>query len=604
MTPRGDILILAKTKLADRPVVWREEYTKRALFLKRQFHEILGPGSYYRWEGHDTDTDDDYFVVVGPAKVHSPEAAYFAGVRKLPADYAAGGLYFSDMKEAMDYASETWGVTHPKGIRYYDSTDLKGISEKIKEWKDAIEENERGEEFLREWLKEIQSGEGESMSEQTETQPVAYFYQQSDTYPFFMKVAMPEWLRHRTGFRWWDIDEIASGSDADFNLMAETEPSLQAAKDFAMDQRTKRRIGIARMYGSEYVEADFYKIWLVHRGDMGTYLISVGPYTPLGGNSSFEDAFDKFGVFKWKLNLADNDEIAKKVNSLVQEYAEKFGVQLTADDINVPLTEKPMVGEITVNPNGRAKIYGSPEWKRQILDFYNVTPGRGMMTQLKKNYKEKFAEWKAQLDAAYAESQENGDAFKNRQPPPPEVDLSKRPYGQQISSTIYRQKPTAEEKATMTQTEIIQNFGFDSIKEAVDNLNSTVMQGAPINDVPNVTTADLAAARAKHKADIEAGLVTEMVKQRKSPSKPAPAIKQVDEVPIEKVVPQAPAVASPDGAFHSIPDIDVSDAGFGGLEDMASSLSSMLKMAADLDSKGLHKEAEDIHKILRKHISV
>ena len=37
----------AKTKLADRPVVWKEAYTKKTLFLKKQYHEVIGPGSYF-----------------------------------------------------------------------------------------------------------------------------------------------------------------------------------------------------------------------------------------------------------------------------------------------------------------------------------------------------------------------------------------------------------------------------------------------------------------------------------------------------------------------------------------------------------------------------
>jgi hypothetical protein len=109
-----DIVVVAKTKLADRPVVWKEAYTKKTLFLKKQFHDILGPGSYFRFEGHDTDTNDDYFVIVGPAKVHSPHSQFFAGVRKLPADYPAGGQEFHDIKDAMEYASATWGVSIPE----------------------------------------------------------------------------------------------------------------------------------------------------------------------------------------------------------------------------------------------------------------------------------------------------------------------------------------------------------------------------------------------------------------------------------------------------------------------------------------------------------
>lgn len=115
------LIVEARTKLADRNMVWKEAYTPRSLFLKKQFYDIVGPGSYFRFEGRDSDSGDEYYIVVSPAKIHSPNEQFFAGVRKLPADYAAGGVYFSDMKEAMEYATNTWGVAQPSDMRYYDS---------------------------------------------------------------------------------------------------------------------------------------------------------------------------------------------------------------------------------------------------------------------------------------------------------------------------------------------------------------------------------------------------------------------------------------------------------------------------------------------------
>ena len=143
------IVVESKVKLANRPIVWKEAYTKKTLFLKKQFHDIIGPGSYFRYEGHDSDTGDNYFVVVGPAKVHSPKSEYFAGVRKLPANYAAGGKYFHDMKEAAEYANETWGIPIPSSMRYYDSSDLKNIGAKVKKWKEHQDEDDGRRFFYR-----------------------------------------------------------------------------------------------------------------------------------------------------------------------------------------------------------------------------------------------------------------------------------------------------------------------------------------------------------------------------------------------------------------------------------------------------------------------
>ena len=311
---QAGIVVEARTKLADRPVVWKEAYTRRTLFLKKQFHETLGPGSYFRFEGHDTDTNDDYFVVVGPAKVHSPKAEFFAGMRKLPADYAAGGLYFHDLKEAIEYANRTWGVPVPDDVRYYDSKDLKGLGSRVAKWKKETEDDDIGDEdYLFDWYECIKGQGGTTM-------PAGYFYEQSDSYPFFTKVAMPTWLRREVGFQWWDIDDIMSGQDQSFNAAAASEQHLRMARDSALGEKGKRQKEIEEMYGEEFARpsdpADaFYKVWLVHRGDRGTYIVAVGPYC----GDYFEHAKDKFGVFTLKLNVASQEDIDKKVGELIQE---------------------------------------------------------------------------------------------------------------------------------------------------------------------------------------------------------------------------------------------------------------------------------------------
>ena len=593
MAPNADIVVLARTKLADRPVVWKEAYTRRTLFLKKQFHETLGPGSYFRFEGHDTDTDDDYFVVVGPAKVHSPKAEFFAGVRKLPADYAAGGLYFGDMKEAMEYANTTWGVQAPEDMRYYDSGDLKGISSKVKKWKEATEDSsENDEDYLLEWYHSIKQ-EGTVMPV---SDPQQFFYEQSNTYPFFTKTAMPTWLKREVGFQWWDIDQIMAGTDRSFNEAAETQPSLVKARDAALAEKAKRQKQITNMYGAEFAlpanpSDSFYKIWLVHRGDRGTYIVAVGPYC---GNM-FEQAYDKFGVFQWKLNLATQSDIDEKVESLIQEYAEKFGITLTRDDINVPVDKRPFAGEITLATGGREKLYGSPEWKRQILDRYGVQPGAGMTANLKKNYRERLTEWKRLCDEAYAVSQENGQAFENQQPEPPSISLIKRMYGQQIPRSILRQNVDG-----ISKLEQIEKYGFDSIQEAVDHLNTTAMPGAPVGDVPSTTKEDLSAARRKKEAtDAASGEPAPAQVQKQRKVRVEKLLEDKPEGPVEQPAEMAPKpVAEPASASddHEFADISFNDVTAG------SSLLRMIKMAEDLDAAGKYREAEEIHVILRKHI--
>jgi len=133
----------AREKLVEKDIEWKEVYTDKTLFLKEQFNDVVGPGSYFRFEGKDSGSGDSYYCIVGPARVHKPRAKFFAGVRKLPATYSAGGKYFDSMDGAAAYARETWGVPTPKALKPYTSAKLYGISSKIKDWK---EERERSEE--------------------------------------------------------------------------------------------------------------------------------------------------------------------------------------------------------------------------------------------------------------------------------------------------------------------------------------------------------------------------------------------------------------------------------------------------------------------------
>lgn len=124
----------AREKLSEKNIDWHEEYTSKTQYLKEQFEDVVGAGSYFRFEDRAPD-GDEYYCIIGPAKVHLPKAKFFAGVRKLPATYSAGGKYFDSMDSAAVYAKETWGVPTPTTLKPYTSAQLFGIKEKVENWK-------------------------------------------------------------------------------------------------------------------------------------------------------------------------------------------------------------------------------------------------------------------------------------------------------------------------------------------------------------------------------------------------------------------------------------------------------------------------------------
>ena len=124
----------ARAKLVEKNIDWKEVYTDKTQFLKDQFEDIIGKGSYFRFEGTASD-GDSYYCILGPAKIHHPRAKFFAGVRKLPATYSAGGKEFDSLDGAAKYAKETWGVETPQSLHPYTSAALYGIAERVDKWK-------------------------------------------------------------------------------------------------------------------------------------------------------------------------------------------------------------------------------------------------------------------------------------------------------------------------------------------------------------------------------------------------------------------------------------------------------------------------------------
>jgi len=121
--------IAGPRRIKDRGIKWEERYHDRSAPLKKKFEKIIGPGIYYRWEGHDYTTDSDYFVVVGPAVTKEGKKKFFAGIKKIPKDtkkkiFAPDGEYFSNIMGALSHANDKWAVPVPKGQVNYGEAVL------------------------------------------------------------------------------------------------------------------------------------------------------------------------------------------------------------------------------------------------------------------------------------------------------------------------------------------------------------------------------------------------------------------------------------------------------------------------------------------------
>jgi len=153
--------LYAREKLAEKDIEWKEVYTDKTLFLKEMYDDVIGQGSYFRFEGEDSSSGDSYYCILGPAKIKHPKAKFFAGVRKLPATFSAGGKYFDSLDAAASYAKETWGIPTPIKLKPYTATQLYGISQKVDKWKDNKEKEEEKLEDENGDNKEVSTGKAD-----------------------------------------------------------------------------------------------------------------------------------------------------------------------------------------------------------------------------------------------------------------------------------------------------------------------------------------------------------------------------------------------------------------------------------------------------------
>lgn len=579
---------IARAKLSERNISWEETYTENTERFKLMYEDIVGEGSYFRWEGHDLDSGDDYFVIVGPAKMKTPKASWFAGCRKLPSDWAAGGKYFGEIKEAINYANETWGIPIPSDVSWkYDSSDLKGISDKMDKWRE-----ENAGKFTKE-------SKGEN---------VMRINSEIEDFNIIIQEAMgaQRWVG-REGYFWWDLNTI--GSDPEFARKKAEMPSLEAAHEALIKESTKRKKQISDIYGQEYRNAEFYKVWIAHKDDQGTYLVAVGPYLASQYNTEAQ-ARDKFGFFFKKLNVASDEEITDRVSQLIEDYERTYGIQLSPQDVAVTGLQK---GDpyVVIADSGRQKLAESPIFQER-LKFYNA-----------KNQHQAYQEY-LKRKKQYEKALKDGTALEKDIPPLPRIDLLKRPIGQKSFTKVTKETegeglsevPIAGGNDTSVSASE-EKYGFESLHEAVSYGAAKMPKGGfPIPDpstIPQTTTEDLKTARADQEEAIRQGLVPDPKRPKaRRVRKQTPVVEQEK---VEQVIPNAPIpTEQPSVPVDSEPELteDISD------EDdlytmlkkkkmmeekkvLSETIMNLVKLAATLDNEGKCDEAEEIHRILRKH---
>lgn len=368
------IIKTARKKLAELPIVWDEGYKDRNAFFKEQYEAVIGEGSYFRWNGKNTKTGDEYYVVVSPAHIHKPEPRWYAGVRKLPDTYSSYGEYFDSIDDAFKHAHETWGTPIPSDTKHYTSKDLKNLKKRCDEWKEERDKEE----------------------EKEKKEKKASLKYKIEKVGFARRVGDTGWQSRAGNYTWINLDALNAGRDPDTknfnNIVAQERGStpegkrtpIEKAYDSAKRERRDWVQRIAQKYG--LMDPCFYQIWIAHDpagGTQSSYIWTVGPHGSFGdwGNSITDegDAYHHFDYFKRAVSTGNEEQLAssiakgmnKQLGKLQDAYSQ-FGIDFNQDDLAIPtvqeLEESTGTTAIQLNDQGRAKLAGG------ILDWYKNNP--------------------------------------------------------------------------------------------------------------------------------------------------------------------------------------------------------------------------------------
>ena len=354
---------LARRKLADKSVSWEEIYTPDTAYFKAMYDDILGEGSYFRFEGKDSETGDWHMVVVAPAKMHDPESQFFAGQRKLPSTYSASGEYFSDLKQALNHADNNWGVSFPSDANLaLSSKDLKGIKEKADEWR---KENKK-EDVVAKFDKNITDPKTDPKSASSKGS--------------FIKLSMAEKkFRNRPSYRYFDLDELDKAMPADWDAVVAAWPNISVELEYARGLRKNIRDELISRYGQMGANPEMHKMYLANCPELddgvpeqparngkpakpgrppapwGSNLISVGPYV---GTKFSDGAANTFCTFQQSLTVYESAELQRTIAKAMNEYQQEYGVVLNPQDFSLPkmTANKFLQHFVALKASGKEKI--------------------------------------------------------------------------------------------------------------------------------------------------------------------------------------------------------------------------------------------------------
>jgi len=216
----------------------------------------------------------------------------------------------------------------------------------------------------------------------------------------------------------------------------------------------------------------------------------------------YGEAKDKLGVFRKKLNILTQNEIDERTNNFIAQYVHKWGVQLLPEDVIIKgIKASECTWALSKSGIKKAKI---GKTYQDNLNYYKEKYGIKNQAQANTYFQKEMEEYTAKklaFDKAYAEAQKTGKIIEFNIPPPPSLNFKKpAKSGSQQFTAIYKEEYNMPKGLSSEQKAL--KYGFDSFQEALGYTVSKMSSDFPAQQIStiNVTFNDLKALRGKNEA--------------------------------------------------------------------------------------------------------
>lgn len=195
----------------------------------------------------------------------------------------------------------------------------------------------------------------------------------NDKLTFNLKAALireamgAQWQPYRGELEWYQLEEVLSGNNEEWNRWVEITPSLANAATKIRHFRDKKMDVFRIRYdlSAQQINDLFYTL-IGYAPEYGAYMLSIGPYV----GEKEADEQNRFGYFVWRLPSGTQDEITKALGFKIKKYWQEWSEILTPEDFQI----------VVANETDQKR--GTEQWKHERKVYNSLDPSDSEGQQL------------------------------------------------------------------------------------------------------------------------------------------------------------------------------------------------------------------------------